>query len=80
MTGASRASSMRGCCVIQVTSQVLPPCVDNDGSGWSRSRSMTTGASSRSFGKPWLGKAELLTHANGDAIDQLVVPFHGCPC
>jgi hypothetical protein len=32
------------------------------------------------LGKPWLGKDKLLTHANGDAIDQLSVPFHGCPC
>jgi hypothetical protein len=32
------------------------------------------------LGKPWLGNAELLTHASGDDIDQLGMPFHGCPC
>lgn len=32
------------------------------------------------LGKPWLGTAKLLTRGNGDAIDQLAMPFHGCPC
>jgi hypothetical protein len=32
------------------------------------------------LGKPWLGNAELLTRASGDDVDQLRMPFHGCPC
>ncbi len=32
------------------------------------------------LGKPWLRNAEILTDANGDQLDELRVPFHGCPC
>jgi hypothetical protein len=32
------------------------------------------------LGKPWLGYDALLTRANGEALDQLTVPFVGCPC
>jgi len=32
------------------------------------------------LGKNWLGYDALLTHASGEPIDQLSVPFLGCPC
>lgn len=32
------------------------------------------------LGKPWLPSDTLLTHANGELLDQLSVPFLGCPC
>ena len=32
------------------------------------------------LGKPWLGNAEVLTSAAGDALDRLDLPFYGCPC
>jgi hypothetical protein len=32
------------------------------------------------LGKDWLGYDMLLTHAGGEPIDQLSVPFLGCPC
>jgi len=32
------------------------------------------------LGKTWLGYDVRLTRANGEALDQLTVPFVGCPC
>lgn len=32
------------------------------------------------LGTSWLGDTQLLTHEDGTAIDQLDLPFYGCPC
>lgn len=32
------------------------------------------------LGQPWLGTEQLLTHASGEAIDDVPLSFVGCPC
>lgn len=32
------------------------------------------------LGQPWLGTEQLLTHASGEAIDDVPLTFIGCPC
>ena len=32
------------------------------------------------LGRPWLGTEQLLTHASGEAIDDVPLAFIGCPC